>query len=269
MKRLILTCSVLICALVPSGAHAFPTPSFAFAPLDFPGAGVTQVRGINNSGQIVGSYGANNNALAGDGDSHTLGENLHGFLYNKGVFTTIDHPGANWTYPQAITDSGKVAGFIGQYDQRGWAIGQIIGYLQDGSSFTDYQEEGRNMFVQDAADQGPIVGFALDSGGAGPGFIYDKGSFTNINKPGSAGTYLTGTTETGVILGAGTGGFFTVRRGVLTPLQVPSGYFNGVVTTVDFPGADATEVHGLNDRGDVVGVYYKGGVSHGFTARRV
>ncbi len=298
MKRLILGCSLLVSALVPSGVHAFPTPNFAFVPIDFPGAGATQVRGINNSGQIVGSYGANNNAISGVGDSHDLTENLHGFLFSKGIYSTIDHPGANWTYPQAITDSGKVAGFIGEYDQRGWVTGQLIGYLQDGQNFADFQEEGRNMFVQDASDQGPVVGFAHDGGGTGPGFIYDKGTFTNISKPGTATTYFSGTTEMGTTVGYGAGSFFTVRRGALSPLQVPSGYINfgisdinnlsefagtcqdgngihgfvmrnGTVTTIDFPGADATEVHGLNDRGDVVGVYYLNGVSRGFVGRRV
>src|SRR5213083_1627484 len=35
-------------------------------------------------------------------------------------------------------------------------------------------------------------------------------------------------------------------------------------TTIDFPGATATSARGINPRGDIVGVYLRAGVGHGF-----
>ena len=54
---------------------------YSITVIDVPGAsaGTTAV-GINNSGQIVGSFGDNTGT--------------HGFLYNGGKFTVIDGPGA-------------------------------------------------------------------------------------------------------------------------------------------------------------------------------
>ena len=40
-------------------------------------------------------------------------------------------------------------------------------------------------------------------------------------------------------------------------------------TPIDFPGATATRAFGINARGDVVGTYVAGGVTHGFRAVRV
>src|SRR2546426_12807716 len=35
-------------------------------------------------------------------------------------------------------------------------------------------------------------------------------------------------------------------------------------TTIDFPGATSTQPWGINTRGDIVGLYVSGGVTHGF-----
>jgi hypothetical protein len=51
-----------------------------FTAIDFPGAPSTLAWGINNSGDIVGSY--------------MLGNISHGFRLSGGQFVTIDYPGA-------------------------------------------------------------------------------------------------------------------------------------------------------------------------------
>jgi hypothetical protein len=38
-------------------------------------------------------------------------------------------------------------------------------------------------------------------------------------------------------------------------------------TTIDAPGSTATNVTGINARGDIVGNYVAGGVTHGFIAK--
>src|SRR5262245_39322126 len=71
-------------------------PAFAFTTIDVPGASLTDVNGINNSGQVVGSF--------------TSGGVSHGFLLSAGVYTTLDVPGATSTAAWDINDSGQVAG---------------------------------------------------------------------------------------------------------------------------------------------------------------
>jgi len=68
-----------------------------------PGATFTVARGINNSGQIVGTY---SDASGG-----------HGFLYTAGVFTPLDVPGAAATEADGINTSGQIVGTY--FDQSG------------------------------------------------------------------------------------------------------------------------------------------------------
>jgi probable HAF family extracellular repeat protein len=64
----------------------------------------TVAEGINGAGQIVGYYADNN------GDEH-------GFLYNGGIYTTIDDPGAFGTTAFGINKNGHVVG--GRFDKFG------------------------------------------------------------------------------------------------------------------------------------------------------
>jgi uncharacterized membrane protein len=62
-----------------------------------PGATFTWANGINDVGQIVGAY------------SDTGGG--HGFLFDQGIYTTIDGPGAVadfGTQAYGINDSGQI-----------------------------------------------------------------------------------------------------------------------------------------------------------------
>ena len=81
----------LLAVAYPANAGAF-----TFTTIDVPGAapGSTQAGGINNSGQIVGSFDA--------------GATTHGFLDTGGSFTTIDVPGASGagTVASGINDAG-------------------------------------------------------------------------------------------------------------------------------------------------------------------
>jgi probable HAF family extracellular repeat protein len=56
--------------------------------------------GINNQGQIVGYYL----------DSTSFNARFHGFLYNRGQYTTLDDPSALNTAPFSINDAGQIVG---------------------------------------------------------------------------------------------------------------------------------------------------------------
>ena len=72
------------------------------ATLIFPGAVVTEANGINDRGNIVGTY-----------RQARFGTPIHGFVFMDGEFTTLDFPGARDTFPSRINDRKVV---VGTYD---------------------------------------------------------------------------------------------------------------------------------------------------------
>jgi probable HAF family extracellular repeat protein len=73
-------------------AHA----DYTWTPLDVPGSLQTAANGINNAGQIVGTYCA--------------ARGFHGFLLSDGKYTTIDVPGATETLALGINAAGQIVG---------------------------------------------------------------------------------------------------------------------------------------------------------------
>lgn len=82
-------------------------------------------------------------------------------------------------------------------------------------------------------------------------------TYSSLDLPGAAGTFVSGITNAGRMVGA-----FQDAQGI------SHGYVTqkqGGFTTIDFPNAMATFANGLNDRGDLVGTYTDAaGNSHGF-----
>ena len=111
-----------------------------FTPVDVPGSAATSVSGINDHGQIVGSYDV-------DGTRH-------GFLRSGGRFTTIDRPGSRVTVPSRIDDRGRVVGGYG--DQN---AANARGFLWDDGDFTTIVAPGdrTDTLAYDINDRGDIV----------------------------------------------------------------------------------------------------------------
>jgi uncharacterized membrane protein len=63
-----------------------------------PGSTWTEGRGINASGQIVGTY---------------LSDDYQGFLLDQGSYTRLDVPGSIYTYAYGINDAGQIVGEYG------------------------------------------------------------------------------------------------------------------------------------------------------------
>jgi hypothetical protein len=68
-----------------------------FTPINFPLATSTRPLGINDTGEIAGSY----NEAAG---------NSHGFIYAGGAFSTVDVAGARATFLTRGKNGGLVTG---------------------------------------------------------------------------------------------------------------------------------------------------------------
>jgi probable HAF family extracellular repeat protein len=72
-----------------------------FTTLSVPGSGATIAWGINDLGQVVGSY---TDTVLGPGVPY------HGFLFRDGSYTTFDVPGSLSTQAFGINDLGQVVG---------------------------------------------------------------------------------------------------------------------------------------------------------------
>ena len=129
--------------------------------IDFPGASTTSARGINNSGDIVGTYLCS--VAAGctlTGPAASAGS--HGFLLQDGVYTRIDVPGGTGTVARGISEQGVI---IGHYNVSGVTHGFAY---RDGeytypidvpaSLFDNPSSTARHTLPVRISPQGDIVG---------------------------------------------------------------------------------------------------------------
>jgi probable HAF family extracellular repeat protein len=255
-----------------------------FTTLDVPGAASTGAGGINNSGQVVGSY------------SDTSG-NGHGFLWSGSVYTTLDVPGAMTTGAAGINDLGQIVGSYQNAD--GWNhgflfsggiyttldvpgavesgaggindVGQIVGWYRDaennfhgfflsGDVYTTLDDpEAYSTYALGINDSGQIVGWWQDGAPNHYGFLLSGGVYATLNVPGAANTAAFGINNAGQIVGSysndinsGPSHGFLLSEGVYTPL--------------DALGATSTGAGGINDAGQIVGSFDDANGTHGFFA---
>jgi hypothetical protein len=102
--------------------------AFGFTQIDVPGGIDTQPRGINDAGQIAGSF-----LLVETGPSFPF----HGFLLDGGSFTQIDVPGERNTHAFGINDAGQIVAASIPPNIRG-----AHSFLYTGGSFTQIDVPG-------------------------------------------------------------------------------------------------------------------------------
>src|SRR5438093_12044119 len=155
MRRESIACVMAFTALIGLTPATFGS-GFTFSTIDVPGAFSTEALAINNAGQIVGFFKVF--------DPNT-GIGQHGFLYDRGTFTTIDVPAAlTVTVPSGINEAGKIVGYFD--DNTG-----IHGFLYDRGTFTTIDVPGAQKTPacgSNAADH--IVGLFDDNTGH-PGLL--------------------------------------------------------------------------------------------------
>jgi len=141
----------------PAREHGFVYSDGTFTSLDLPGANpvFTYPHGINDSGQIVGSY-----------------NQIHGFLYTNGVTTNIDFPGSGDTDALGINNAGQIVGIY--YDP---SLGMPAGFLYSHGIFKTITIPGASYAIAFAInDIGQVVGDYIDAVGSGHAFLYQNGS---------------------------------------------------------------------------------------------
>lgn len=273
-------------AAAPPGALA--QVAFNFTTFDVPGGNSARGFGINDVGQIAGSYGVGNNIS-------------HGFMRGAaGSYTTIDFPGATETSLNKINAAGEIVGRYktptSTFQDRSFlrssggsftpieapgaqttlafginGAGQIVGYLEDASSnghgflrspagnFTTVDAPGATSgtYANDINSAGQIVGFYIDAGGGFVGFLRSPGgNYSTFSVlPGVIDTFPYGINDAGQIVGVYSGGS-------------PHGFLlsGGTLTTIDVPGAIYTEALGINSLGQIVGDFADASGVHGFIA---
>jgi probable HAF family extracellular repeat protein len=273
------------------------TLSYNFTPLAYPIPGVgpayyTNAVAINDSGQVVGSYG---------------GEfEFHAFLYSGEIYTVIDpEPGLTNAAALDISNDGKALVYTDvYYDYYVYDNGT---YILLTNTPLGYQP-GDVTTVGAAISDAGVVGYSYDpvwyaDGQAKyQGFTYENGVYAAINVPGAQYTVAGDINDSGQVVGYdyfnGINQGFLYANGVFTPIVDPNadlngtiaqwinndgqvaGYYyvntqqqyfiydNGVFTDIAVPGAIETGVQGISDAG-VFGFYNDGNYSeHGFIYRR-
>jgi probable HAF family extracellular repeat protein len=218
---------------------------YRFSPIDVPGATRTAADG-NSTHEISGDFDDANG-------------NTHGFVLNKGVFTTIDAPGADGgTIINGINASGQLAGtFI--------VGGTVHAFFQNKGYFTTIDPLGsirtQGGFIN---AQGQVVGTYRDANSTRHGFIWRNSTFTIFNVPGDdpvLGTVAFGINDIGEVVGDYVKKNDQHRYGFLRSRK-------GDFTTFDVPGAGLTIGEGINNAGTIVGVYVAAtdGTLHGFVS---
>jgi uncharacterized membrane protein len=234
--------------LVAGAAHA---SLYNYISLDYPGASYTQARGINNAGDIVGLTG--------------FPSSQPGFKLSGGTYTALDR----WAF--GINNSGQIVG---------------IGFVLSGGSYTEVAYPGawesypgqKTTWAEGINDAGIIVGDYPESSSVELGFVLSGGTYTRLAYPGATYTRAYGINNSGQIVGEMYGpGIdlqgFLLDDGTYTALPYRAyginnlgeivgehdghGYLlsGGSYTYLDYPGAAFTWANGINDLGQIVGVY--------------
>lgn len=218
-----------------------------FTVIEFPNARLTIARGINPSGEIVGSY-----QLPGD-----PGLAARGFLLTKrGEFFNVRVPEHTWEIAQRILPNGTIVGCRHDQDQMATMRGLTIG--KNGVSEIDAYGSMQNGATPDLR---LLIGFWFNEmDNQTQGYMIENGVFTSFMVPGSTGTGAWDVNPDGAIVGVyNIGPAFT--RGFL---KIGETY-----AIIHYPGSTATRAFGINARGDIVGNYTQGGVTRAFLAHVV
>ena len=189
-----------------SGKHGFLYSNGVYTTLDDPLGTNTALQGINDLGQIIGSYDDTNSTL-------------QGFLYSNGVYTTLTGPSGGPFVPSGINDSGQMIDGNLIYSNGSFTTfsdpmatgftramginndGQVVGYYVYGDELNPFvysdgtysglasagSPNGYGPIPSGINDAGQISGFVGNYGGAGTGFVYSGGQYTFLLSNSSAG----------------------------------------------------------------------------------
>jgi uncharacterized membrane protein len=215
-----------------------------FSLVEFPGEPRTlnEAIGINDRRQITGTYGDY-------GDERTTLEG-HGYVRNRGRFTSIDVPGAVVTGAFKNNNRGQIVGSYSNETRGRVGVGDAHGFLLDDGELTRIDAPGAiKTTLHDINERGQILGVGQNADNTeGFGFVRDRrGHYRRLpDVPGAQATIPLGLNNRGQVVG-----IYIDRDGAEHGYLFRRGRFQ----TIDVPGAAATNAFGINDRGQIVGAF--------------
>jgi hypothetical protein len=227
---------------------------------NFPNSMQTQVTGLNNRGATVGFWSNQN--------KKSMANNNFGFINvggQYGLFVNVNNP-MTGTISKiktnqllGVNDFNTAVGFY--IDTSGATHGYKYFPIQNIFSSNIDDTNGVGTTTAAAINNfGEVVGFFTDTGGVMHGFFDKNGAFTTIDGPNATSTMLTGLNN------------FEIAVGVETDTK---GKMHGLICSVttkscqtldDPAGKGTTTFNGINDLGQIVGFYTKGGNTIGLLA---
>jgi probable HAF family extracellular repeat protein len=223
-----------------------------FTPINVPflNASNTAAYGLNNQGQIVGSY--NTGAF----------QNLHGFLAQQGQFNPIDVPFSGSSNTEAFGINGQ-GDIVGGYFLSSVGSGAEHGFLATSGGFTTLEFPSAGITEANGVNNtGQIVGDFSDADFNQHGFIFKDGGYHAIDDPSATnGTAAIGVNDLGQIVGDYFAGEF---GGSVHGFLLDAGGFDTI--DVPFAGGLNTVIRGINNQGDIVGLFSDLNGNHGFIA---
>lgn len=236
------------------GIHGFIRSGGTFTSIDFPTEDranpvkSTDARGISPGGDVVGTY-----TLIHEPTTVPA----HGYLLTRqGIFYALDHPDHINTIAQRILPDGTILGCYHDFDTMNSMHGMTTS--RKGISAFDL---GMSMH-NGATPDGKLIAGLWNDGTKGHGYLLNGDDFKSFDVPGgSLSTAAWDMNARREIVGV----FTDATRKVRGFLVDDDWQF----TTIDVPNASITRAFGINSRGDVVGAFVSGGVTHGYRARRL
>lgn len=245
---------LLFAAIITAAAVVSAAAPVSFASIDVPGATDYFVSGINDVGFVVGSSSA-------DG-----GNTFTGFIRSPsgGMTTGLLDPNDvdAFTVLHSINDRGVIVGFYSGVTVPGHGL-----LLVDGAFTTfDIPHSAGGTALRGINNRGDLAGTfsktAVNLNADQFGFIVPHvGAPIVFQLPNPAAS--------GLVVEA-----INNVRAVVGYYTAPSSTLTGFVRQVDgrwvdiaLPGADSTQVYGINNCGIIAGTYNSGGTLHGFFGR--
>ncbi len=144
-------------------AHGFTLDNGTFTSYDYPGfVGQTDGEGINNHGVTTGYYGSGGST---------------GFFNSDGSFSSFAYPGACWTVPYSLNDSGQAAG-----DYRADCSTGFLGFFYSNGTFTtlDYPA-ATETYAAGINNLGVVTGYStINDPPYLVAWLWQNGTFTTI-----------------------------------------------------------------------------------------
>lgn len=240
-----------------ASSESFVWTKGQFYHFSFPGAFSTTADGINEKGEVTGSYKLEPPVYNPETGWCSTTPNYGFVRYPDGTFLSVSVPNSRHTVLNKINPSGWMVGpFIEAECYNDPSC--IHSFVWKGGTFIQLDVPGGvGTDATDINSRGDVVG-VYRSDGYQHGFLFSQGQYQSLQFPGSSWTWVTGINDHGDMVGSagnpneGWFAAFVIRRGDFVEITIPD-------FTNFWPW-------GINNKGEIAGLVWEGPpwVSHSF-----